>query len=208
MLTKPIRRTLFALLTGIVLLGATTPAQAQLGVAAGLNFESTDDISPNSSTTLESSTGYHLGVVYNLGFGPVDVRPGFFYRQLGQNYEFPDDISEANANVAAWEVPVDLRVTVLPLPLVKPYLLAGPKASFYQSDLDELDDDLNDVSYSIAIGVGADISLGSSITLQPELRYDYGATDYIDDSIEIGDATFSQENPRFSAFALRLNLLF
>jgi opacity protein-like surface antigen len=208
MLPKPIRRTLFALFTGLILLGTAAPAHAQFGVSAGLNFESTGDIDGNSDATLENSTGYHLGVIYNLGLGPVDLRPGFFYRRTGQTYELPSSLDQANADVAAWEIPVDVRVNVLPLPLVKPYVLAGPKASFYRSDFGELDDDLSDVSYSIAVGVGADISLGSSLTLQPELRYDYGATDYIDESIEIGGTEFRQEDPRLSAFALRLSLLF
>lgn len=208
MLTTPIRRTLFALLTGIVLLGTAVPAQAQFGVSAGLNFESAGDISTNTDATLESSTGYHVGVVYDLGVGPLSIRPGFFYRRLGQTYELPSSFNQANANVAAWEVPVDLRFSVLPTPLVNPYILAGPKASFLRSDVGELDDDLNNVSYSIAIGIGAEISLGSALTLQPELRYDYGATDYIDETIQVGDIEFTQEDPQLSAFALRVNLFF
>lgn len=208
MLTTPARRTLFVLLMGIVLLGTASPAQAQLGVSAGLNFESAGDISTSTDATLESSTGYHVGVVYDLGLGPLSIRPGFFYRRLGQTYELPSSFDQANANVAAWEVPVDVRLSVLPLPLVSPYILAGPKASFMRSDFGELDDDLNDVSYSIAIGIGAEISLGSAVTLQPELRYDYGATDYIDKTIQIGNTEFTQEDPQLSAFALRLNLLF
>lgn len=190
--------------------GAAAPAQAQFGVAAGLNFESAGDIDTGTqqNTTLENSTGYHVGVVYDLGLGPVSIRPGVFYRRVGQTYEFPSSIAEANANVAAWEVPVDLRITVLSTPIISPYVLAGPKASFLRSDLDEIDDDLEDVSYSIAFGVGAEISLGSALSLQPELRYDYGATDYIDEEIEIGDTEFTQEDPTLSAFALRLNLIF
>jgi hypothetical protein len=46
------------------------------------------------------------------------------------------------------------------------------------------------------------------MTLQPELRYDFGTTDYIDDEIQVGGTTFSQEESTLSAFALRLNLLF
>ncbi len=207
MYTKQTRLILSTLFAVFVLFGTAAPAQAQFGVAAGLNFDSAGDISTSSDATLESSTGYHLGVVYNLGLGPVDLRPGLFYREVGQDYQLPSSLEEANANVAAWEVPVDVRVNVLALPLVKPYFLAGPKASFYQSDFEDLDDDLSDVTYSIALGIGADISLGSVI-LQPELRYDYGATDYIDEEIEVGDIEFTQEDPRLSAFALRLNLLF
>ena len=183
-------------------------ALIQLGVSAGLNFDSVGDIETTTNTsqnaTLDNSTGYHVGAVYELGLGPVNIRPGLFYRKLGQTYEFPDN----SADVAAWEVPVDVRGTLLPTPLISPYILGGPKASFLRSDLDELDSELEDVSYSFVIGLGANISLGPLFTLQPELRYDFGATDYVDDSIEIGNTEFNQQDPTLSAFALRLNLIF
>lgn len=201
-----LRLPLAFLLAVFVALGTAAPAQAQLGVAAGLNFDSVGDIETSTSqnATLDNSTGYHVGAVYELGLGPVSIRPGFFYRKLGQTYEFPNNA----ADVAAWEVPVDVRVTILPTPLISPYILGGPKASFLQSDLDELDDQLEDVSYSFVIGLGANISLGPLFTLQPELRYDFGATDYIDESFEVGNVEFNQEDPTLSAFALRLNLIF
>lgn len=212
MSTKRIRLVLCILLSTLVLGGMTAPAQAQWGVAAGLNFDSAGDIDTNTNTqqnaTLDNSTGYHVGVIYDLGLGPVNIRPGFFYRKVGKTYDLPSSLDEANANVSAWEVPVDIRVTLLPTPLVSPYLLAGPKASFLRSDLDELDDDLEDISYSIVIGAGADISLGSALTLQPELRYDFGTTNYISEEIEVGNTTFTQEDPKLSAFSLRLNVIF
>ena len=208
--TKQTRLVLLTLLTGLLLASTATPARAQLGVAAGLNFESAGDIDTNTNqnTTLDNSTGYHVGLVYDFGLGPLSVRPGFFYRKVGKTYELPSSIEEANAEVSAWEVPVDLRFTVLSTPIISPYILAGPKASFVRSDLDEIDDELEDISYSIAIGLGAEISLGSALTLQPELRYDYGATSYIDETIEVGNVRFTQEDPKLSAFALRLNVLF
>jgi len=205
--TKRLRLVLFTLLAGLFLVGTTVPAQAQFGASAGLNFQSAGDISSNTDATLERSTGYHIGLVYSLGLGPLDVRPGFFYRRLGQTYELPNSVAEANAHVAAWEVPVDLKFGLISAPLASPYVIAGPKASFLRSDLEDIDDELESVSYSIAIGIGADISIGSTI-LQPELRYDYGTTDYINESFEIGDTTFTQQDPTLSAFALRLNVLF
>jgi opacity protein-like surface antigen len=202
-------RTSFAFSTLVALLlmaGTAAPAQAQFGVAAGLNFESVDDIetSTQNNATIDNATGYHVGVVYDLGLGPLNLRPGLFYRDLGTEFEFPD----SRGDVAAWEVPVDVRVSVLPLPLVNPYILGGPKASFYRSDVDEFDDALEEVTYSFTLGVGASLSVGSTLTLQPELRYDFGATDYVSDDFEIGGTEFSPEDPKLSSFALRLNVLF
>lgn len=201
-----IRRVLLSSIFLFAILGATAlPAQAQLGVSGGLNFDSVSDIETSTSdnATLDNATGYHLGVVYDLGLGPVHLRPGVFYRKVG-SYEFPDSRSD----VAAWEVPVDVRLTVLPFPLVQPYVLGGPKAVFPRAD-GEFDDELENVSYTFDLGVGADISVpGVGFSLQPELRYEVGATDYVDDEFEIGGTTFTPSERKFSAFSLRLNMIF
>lgn len=199
-------RTAGATLLAIIFLGwSPAPAQAQFGVSAGLDFDSLNDIETTTSdnATVENSTGYHLGVVYDLGLGPLNVRPGFFYRKMG-TYDFPGGLSD----VTAYEVPVDLRFTVVPTPVVSAYVLGGPNAFFPRGE-GEFDDDLEDVSYTFNIGVGADVSIpGMGLTLQPELRYEFGASDYVDEDIEVGDASFQPSNRKISAFALRLNVLF
>lgn len=207
-------RSVFSFLFAVLLfVGVSAPAQAQLGVAGGLNFESAGDIETTTAgnATLDNSTGYHLGLVYELGLGAATLRPGFFYRRVG-TFEFSTDAlpqGETRFDVSAWQVPVDLRFTVLPTPLVSPYVLAGPMATFPRGE-DEFDDATEEISYSLNVGIGASISLpASSLKIQPELRYEFGASKFIKDDFEIGDTEFQpQETPRFSAFGLRVNVLF
>jgi len=204
----------FSTLLALVLMaGTVAPAQAQFGVAGGLNFESADfiDTATTENATLDNSTGYHLGVVYELGLGPATLRPGVFYRRVG-TFEFSQSALPGNENrfdVSAWQVPVDLRFTVLPTPLVSPYVLAGPMATFPRGE-DDFDDATEEISYSFNIGLGANISLpATSLKIQPELRYEFGASKFIKDDFEIGDTSFSpQDTPRFNAFGLRVNVLF
>lgn len=202
----PIKRVLCSTVLALALIGAAAvPAQAQLGVAAGLNFDSLNDIetTTDENATVENATGYHLGVVYDLGLGPVSLRPGLLFRKVG-TYDFP----ESQSDVTAWEVPVDLRFKVLPVPLVNPYVLGGAQAVFLQGE-NEFDDELEDVSYTFNVGAGANISVpGAGLTLQPELRYEFGATDYVDEEFQIGDTTFTPSERKLSAFALRLNVIF
>ena len=197
----------------LLLLGtASIPAQAQLGVGGGLNFESAGDIeTTGSDATLDNSTGYHIGLAYELGLGPATLRPGFFYRRVG-TFEFSRDALPQRENqfdVSAWQVPVDLRFTVLPTPPVSPYVLAGPMATFPRGEGD-FDDATEEISYSLNVGVGANISLPAvSLKIQPELRYEFGASKFIKDDFEIGDTQFSPEDaPSFSAFGLRVNVVF
>lgn len=201
-------RYLAGVLFAVLVFGGTaSPAQAQFGVAGGLNFETAGDIemSGNNDATFDNSTGYHLGVVYQFGGGGVSLRPGLMYRRIG-TYDFS---TSGQFDISAWEVPVDLRLAVLPAPLVSPYVLGGAKATFPQGD-DEFDDALEDVSYSFNIGAGVDISIpSSSLVLQPEFRYEIGATSFVQDDFEIGGSSFTpQEQPQFSAIGLRLNVLF
>lgn len=193
------------------------PARAQLGVAAGLNFESSDDITNAaqadgvSEAAFDNSTGYHIGVVYDLGAGPVSLRPGLFYRKVG-TYEFAGQTGGTTSyDVSVIEIPVDIRYTLLPTPVVSPYLMGGPMASFPRGE-DEFDDVTNDLSLSANIGAGVEISApGLPVTIVPELRYEFGITKYVsDEEISIGDSvTFEPEDePRFSAFSVRLHLIF
>ena len=217
MCSKRLRFALSSIVAALLLVGTAVPAQAQLGVAGGLNFESADDIkaSGNTRANLENSTGYHLGLVYELGLGPLNVRPGFFYRKVGA-FDFSEirsDLSDPKYTVSAWEVPLDLRLTLLSAPLISPYILGGPKATIPRGE-DEFDNAVEDLSYTFNVGVGAQISLpGSSMRLQPELRYEFGATKFIKEgkTVQLGDNQFSftpEESPRFSTFAVRLNILF
>ena len=207
------KRITYSGLLALLLLGFSgTPSQAQVGVTGGLNFDSLGDIetttNASENNTLENATGYHFGIVYELGLGPVSLRPGLLYRKVG-SYDFSEipELNDDEVDVTAFEVPLDVRVTVLPIPLVSPYVLGGPNLFFPRSGNADFDEGLEEVSFTFNVGLGADISIpGVGLTLQPELRYEFGATDYVDD-FSIGDAEFNPTERKISAFALRLNVL-
>jgi len=201
-----------ALAVTVFLMLAAAPAQAQLGIAGGLNFESSDDISTSSTeANFENSTGYHIGVVYDAGFGPVNIRPGFFYRKVG-TYEFGSTTvgsAAGTVDISTFEVPVDVRLNLLTTPVVTPYVLAGPMLTIPRSNVEgfndnDFDDFTEDVSLSANVGVGVQVALPAvPFKLQPELRYEFGISEYVDtDAVEVS------ESPKFSAFSLRLNVLF
>lgn len=194
-----IKHVVITTLFSTLLLGATVaPAQAQFGVAAGLNFESADDINTSSGEgTFENSTGYHLGVVYDAGMGPLKFRPGLYYRKVGE-YEFPGE----NVEVERFEVPLDVKFR-LPIPVIKPYALGGPMIVFPRVD-GPFEDEFKDTSYSLNVGIGAEISLGSGASLQPEIRYEYGLNEYAEDDFLSDD----DDAPRFKGVALRLHATF
>jgi hypothetical protein len=195
-------------LTLALLVGGVAPVQAQgLGIAAGANFANRHDIDVgNARATFDNSTGYHVGIEFEVGSGPLAVRPGIFYQRLG-TYDFP---SGEAFDLSAIEVPVDLRLTVLSLPVLRPYLVAGPVLTFPSAN-GAFGDAVKSASLTADIGAGVAIALpGTGFVLMPELRYSAGVTDYLKDSFQIGGTTITPTNDsrRLAKVMLRLHLFF
>lgn len=211
---RTIQTVLFSLAVICMALGPAQTAQAQFGIAGGLNFESADDLDTGDDVgaTLDNKTGYHVGVVYDFDLGPASIRPGVFYRRVGTYvFEVGDiQIEDETFDMTAIEVPIDARFRVFSTPAVRPYVLAGPMATFPRGE-DEFDDAMEDVSFSFNVGAGIGFGQreGGGVQILPEIRYEFGATKFIEDDFEIGDTTFEPQNePRFSALSLRLHILF
>ena len=202
----------FVLLTSLL----AAPAQAQLGVLAGLNFDDLSDIEiEDREGTVDNATGYHIGLFYDLAAGPVGLRPSLIYRQINSiDYEGVDDALEGFASefdVNLIEVALDARLRTT-LPLVSPYVLAGPVVGFASSDNELFDENLNNLTLAANIGAGVDVSLpGMSLTLSPELRYSFGITGLVDefDFLEDEGITITgQDEQKLNAFMLRLGVTF
>lgn len=198
------------LLFVVVTLLAARPAQAQVGVAAGLNFDNLSDIEVSSAkATFDSATGYHIGIFVDLALGPVAVRPGVFYRHLG-NLDLGgsliiDDVTET-FDISLIEAPIDLRFRLGVTPLISPYILAGPVIRFAATDNELFEDNLENFSLSIDVGFGIEVKLGA-VKLFPELRYAFGVTRFLKEDIIINDITITPEDEaRLNTFMIRLGI--
>lgn len=200
------------LFLGVVSVGAPQIASGQLGVAGGLNFESADDLGNGGvEATLENRTGYHFGLVYDIDAGAVSIRPGVIYRRVG-TYEFDVgdvDVTTESFDLSAIEVPLDLRFGVFSTSYLSPYVLTGPMFTLPQGE-DEFGEAVRDMSFSFNVGFGVEIGgTDGGLRFLPELRYEFGATKFIEEDFQIAGQEFSPQNePRFSALSLRLHLLF
>lgn len=192
-------------LTACVILALTVaPAQAQLGIGAGLNYNRLEDIDAgDTNATYESSTGLHFGAFLNLGTETFSIRPGVFYHQLGR-YELPD---QEELELSAVEVPLDMKLTIAPSGMIDAYLLGGPVITFPRCK--EFDQAVEDWQLTADVGVGLDIDVpGLGIGLMPELRYSFGVTDYLSEQFTIGQYTVTPDDGerRISRLMLRLNV--
>jgi hypothetical protein len=197
-----------ALALGLVA-AAPRAAHAQFGVAGGLNFASLGDISTNNlDANFENSTAYHVGIFYDASFGPLAVRPGVFFKRVGQ-YEVGAQGLTESFNVSSIEIPIDVRYTLLPVPVVSPYVLAAPVFAIPRGE-DEFGDALNDVALSADVGLGTEISLpGVPVTPLIELRYSFGISSYVGEDFEVGDTSINvDDSERLNAFMLRVGVKF
>ncbi len=202
-----VRRLLFGSTVAVAAtLLSALPAYAQLGIGAGLNFSDFEDIDSGSgSATLDASTGYHFGLFVNLGSGSLSLRPGVYYHRLG-TYDFP---SGDELDLSAIEVPIDVRLTLIPEGPARPFILAGPVLTFPRSG--DAESAVEDMSLSADIGAGLDLRLPAlPFSLMPELRYSLGVTDYFSEQIQVGSVTVTPDDGerRIGKLMLRLNVMF
>jgi len=216
-------------LLGIIAMLLAPPATAQVsigdvGVSVGGNLETLDDVSGgNTTASFDSPLGYNLGITYdqpvltNSIGGALSVRPGLVARRLG-NYSFPGSIEGPgaallqNEEFTLWmfEVPVDIRYR-LPVEIgntVSLYGLLGPQLSIPRAEQD-FEATMEDVSYSINFGAGAEIDLPANLSLLPELRYELGVTDTFKDEFTYRFRDFTvQDVPSTGALNLRVHLTY
>lgn len=215
MLRLPLARLLPLCALLALVLALPQRAHAQLGIAAGLNFEDFSDIDAGDrNATVDNASGYHVGLFFDLAVGPVALRPGLFYRTVnGVNFEFdpslddfmPGSLSdEFDLNLI--EVPIDVRFRFAALPLIAPYLTAGPVLTFASSDNEAIDERLQDLSVSADIGVGVELNL-IGVRLFPEIRYSIGVTRFLDE-YEFGDTTIgaTSDEQRLNTVMVRLGV--
>jgi hypothetical protein len=175
---------LFSLLC-IAAAAFAVPAQAQLGIAAGLNYSNFSEAREDAANEgLDNADGYHIGVFYDLSVGPVALRPGVFYRRVGEVEFDPGTLREVD--LSSIDVPIDVRLRV-PFPIISPYVLAGPVLSWPSSGDEEFGDRLEDMVISANIGAGVEVGLpGIGLRLMPEIVYAFGISDYISEESVAG----------------------
>jgi hypothetical protein len=202
----PFFAAVFALLVSTAVLAL--PASAQLGVAAGLNFESVDDIETNNANaTFDNATGYHVGVFYDLGVGPAGLRLGLFYRDIGEVDVSFGGIRDA-FSATMIDIPVDVRFNLTTTPVIRPYIMAGPVFSWASTDDSDYEDALNDVSVAGNVGVGLALDLGG-LTLTPEFRYAVGISRFMKEEVNIRGVSFSSGDvQRLNTVMLRVGVTF
>ena len=146
-----------------------------LGVAGGPNFSSFNEI---AGTSLEGTTGFHIGVYGDVSVPFVSFRTGLYYLSAG-DVETTAGVQRVSADFVT--VPVDLRFST-PTPIVKAYALVGPEFRFPIGEGDAL---IDKSSVNIAANVGIGASFNPPLAGPNgfvELRYSQDVTGFAEDT--------------------------
>lgn len=187
-------------------------ANAQFGIAAGANFEDLGDLTASDGrASFDQATGYHIGLFFNLGAGRFSVQPGVFMRDFG-DVTIVEEGRFRTFSLTSIEIPVDIRIRLLPGRAVAPFVFAGPVVGFATTTDDSFEDVLRDLTISANVGGGIEIDVPSAgITLIPEVRFARSVTRFFEEgtAFDIAGVDFTAtEVSAQQAVMLRLGLRF
>lgn len=136
---------------------------------------------PFAFQNLPSPTG---GIFFNLKLGPLAVQPEVLYVRMGAKYVIEGDGLEFRFDYI--QVPVLLKLSVIPLGPIRPIIYAGGYGSYLFKargvvlvdgsvfgEPEDLSDDFEKYDYGVVGGAGVEFKL-PGISLSVEGRYNYG----------------------------------
>jgi hypothetical protein len=162
---------------GLMALPRPAAASIQFGFKVGGNIaKPTRADADDPAATLKSRVGFTGGIFLALNFGSVlTIQPEILYTMKGASYVALDDSYTDKLYADYIEIPVLLKLK-LALPVVQPFILAGPSVGFKLSEKLERDGvPLTDVilknnDYGAVFGAG--LNVGRNFML--DVRYSLG----------------------------------
>jgi hypothetical protein len=168
-----------ALFAGLAALPRPASADIRFGVKAGGNMARPTGLDGQDPVaTLKTKTGFTGGVFVSLDFGrTVSVQWEALYTMKGAVYVAADDAFTDKLYADYIEVPLLLKVRI-PLPVVQPFVFAGPTVGFKLQE--KLESNGEDVPLTQALLKNSDYGtvFGAGLNLGPnfmaDLRYSLG----------------------------------
>ena len=212
-------------LVAFLLCPSNSFGQLAFGVSGGLNYGGFSDIElGDSGATYDSRSGYHVGGFVDISAGPLALRPGVYYLNVGAvftgiredtgvqittNGQVTTDylLDTDRFDIEFISVPIDVRLRI-GLPFFTPYLFGGPELRFRsETEVDDYIDNVKPFNLSGNAGIGIEMNLGY-LRLMPELRYAFDISGLTGNELEIGDRTFVTGEHILNSLFFRVGLVF
>jgi hypothetical protein len=168
-----------AILAGLVALPRPAGADIRIGVKAGGNMARPTGLDGQDPVaTLKTKTGFTGGVFVSLDLGrTLSVQWEALYTMKGAVYVAADNVTTDKLYADYIEAPLLLKVR-FPLPVVQPFLFAGPTVGFKLQEKLETDGEEVPLTESILKNNDFGAVFGAGLNLGPnfmaDLRYSLG----------------------------------
>jgi hypothetical protein len=138
-------------------------AQLRFGIKAGVNFSEFNSKAQILQTNEGGGTAWQVGLAsqFKIPLVGIGIQPELLY-----------SVNRGKDNsIGYFTVPVNLRWQPLPIPLIKPVILAGPYFGYAVNfkGFESIKDDIKRLDWGIGLGGGVEIW-----KLQIEGRYNWG----------------------------------
>ncbi|MGB9893743.1 MAG: porin family protein [Candidatus Saccharicenans sp.] len=194
----------------------TQEAQALVtfGVKGGIN-NSKVTFSPGITDFLNQKylQTYSAGIFLTVNLGPIGFQPEVLYSRRGLQYEFQFDPSEPVSQVKILmdyiEIPLLVRLNIIPAGPVKAYVFAGPSYGYLQkakmritlsgnTTTEDIKDDLKSSVLAAVAGIGLDIKIPLLFKVTVDARYHYGLSNILSANSTLLDLTNKARNTGYS----------
>ncbi|MGB9907229.1 MAG: porin family protein [Candidatus Saccharicenans sp.] len=164
--------------------------------------------------------GYCFGAFLSLNFGPIGFQPEILYSRRGMEAQMlldpsdPASLAEAKVMLDYIEIPLLVRLNVIPAGPVKLYIFGGPSYGFLQkaktritfmgmSEEEDIKDDFKSNSLAAVGGLGLDIKIPLLFKITADARYHYGLSNILAEGSSV-----PTDKARNSGFSILLGIAF
>lgn len=169
-------------------------AQGYVGLKGGLNYGSWNpDVADMDAWT---GLGYHFGL--EAGYMPmpmvaVDIG-GFYY--IGKWSTTVDDV-ETDMTINSIYIPLSVKYIFTAAPTVNPFVKAGAGMMMQNSgtvsedgEETDIDDEDLETDWYVFGGLGVDVSVAQSISVRPDITFQYNLTADDDETEEASESMY------------------
>jgi len=164
--------------------------------------------------------GYCFGAFLSFNLGPIGIQPEVLYSRRGMEAQIPPDpsdpasLAEARVMLDYIEIPLLVRLNIIPAGPVKLYILGGPSYGFLQkakvrmtymgvSEEDDIKSDFKSNALAAVGGLGLDIKIPLLFKVTVDARYHYGLGNILSEG-----STVPTDKARNTGFSVLLGIGF
>ncbi|NPV82629.1 MAG: PorT family protein [Candidatus Aminicenantes bacterium] len=187
------KKTLVISLILLLMALAASPARALVtfGVKGGLNNSKIVFSPALDMPGQKYLQGYCFGAFLSLNFGPIGIQPEVLYSRRGMEAQVlldpadPASLAQARLMLDYIEIPLLVRLNIIPAGPVKFYIFGGPSYGFLQkakvrmtymgtSEEEDIKSDFRNNALAAVGGLGLDIKIPLLFKVSVDARYHYG----------------------------------